>query len=90
MYKIFCDICEKEINARDRCHFELYTPMGLNIVIDDMCEECRTTIYRCAKMIKECKWKPDFHEALKSEDVWTRDHAGYILSEIEEEITKIN
>lgn len=91
MKKTFCDICEKEIGRKEDWCFGLHPPIeykSLDISMDDICEECAITIYQCVMMMKECSWKPDFHEALNSESVWTRDIAGHVLHEIEEEIDK--
>ena len=90
MKKIFCDICGKEIiPSNETWRQELIANEGnkrvsYNGTLADVCESCATTIHCCVSMMKECKWKPDFHEVLKSGDMWGREKAGYILSDLEE------
>lgn len=88
MKKIFCDICEKEIGGKEDWSLSLDSFECPNIVMDDVCKECAITIYQCINMMKECGWKPDFHESLNSESIWTRDVAGHVLYEIKEEINE--
>lgn len=82
-----CDICGKEIKSNspmiDIWDKRLFIDMDDN-PIEDVCEECFKTIYCCINMMKETKWKPDFHEVLESDSVWTRDIAGYKLCDLEE------
>lgn len=90
MKKIFCDICGKEIiKSNETWTNELRANDGNKRVsydekIEDICESCATTIHCCIRMMKHCKWEPDFHEVLGSDDVFESDKAGYQLSELKE------
>lgn len=87
MRVIHCDICKKEIKSDSPINkiwdSELFIDKDNNN-IEDVCEECFKIIYCCINMMKETKWKPDFHEVLKSGDLWTRDISGYVLSDLED------
>ena len=87
MKKIHCDICGKEVKSDSPItkiwHGDLFIDLDGN-PIEDVCEECFKMIYCCINMMKKVKWKPDFHEVLKSDNVWTRDVAGYTLCDLEE------
>lgn len=87
MRKIHCDICGKEIKNSspivDVWNKDTFIDMDDNF-IEDVCEECFKIIYCCINMMKETGWKPDFHEVLESDNVWTRDIAGYKLSDLED------
>ena len=91
MKKIHCDICGKEIKSdaliNKVWNSDLFIDKDEDF-IEDVCEECFKTILCCINMMKYTKWKPDFHEVLKSDDVWTRDVAGYTLSDLED-MTKL-
>lgn len=78
MKVIHCDICKKRIRSDspmtriwDR---DVFIDMDEN-PIEDVCEECFKTIYCCINMMKETKWKPDFHEVTESGSVWDREVA---------------
>ena len=87
MKKTYCDICGKEakssmqmLDAFDKFFFsDMHDDP-----IEDVCEECYKMIYCCINMMKETKWRPDFHEVLESDSIHTRDMAGYRLSELED------
>lgn len=87
MREIHCDICKKEIRSDSPVNkiwdSELFIDTDNNY-IEDVCEECFKTIIGCINMMKYTKWKPDFHEVLKSDDIWERDVAGYALHDLEE------
>lgn len=87
MKKIHCDICGKEIKSDNPINkiwdSKLFIDKDKDY-IEDVCEECFKTILCCINMMKETKWRPDFHEVLESDDVWERDKAGYVLSELED------
>ena len=82
MKKIHCDICGKEIKSDSSINkiwdSELFIDTD-DEYIEDVCEECFKTILCCINMMKETKWKPDFHEVLKSDDIWEKDIAEYKL-----------
>ena len=86
MKKIHCDICGKEINSDNPMvniwDKNLFIDKDENF-IEDMCEECFKITLCCINMMKYTKWKPDFHEVLKSGDIWKRDMAGYTLCDLE-------
>ena len=86
MKVIKCDICGKEIksdspiaNIWDK---NLFIDTDDNF-IEDVCEDCFKTMFGCINMMKYTKWRPDFHEVLRSDDIWKRDVAGYALCDIE-------
>ena len=85
MKKIHCDICGKEIKSDSSINkiwdSELFIDKD-NEYIEDVCEECFKTILCCINMMKETKWKPDFHEVLKSDDIWKKDIAEYKLYDL--------
>ena len=87
MKVIHCDICGKEIKSdhpvTDIWNKNVFIDMDRN-PIEDVCEECFKIIHCCINMMKETKWKPDFHEVLKSDSLWTRELAGYKLSDLED------
>ena len=86
MKVIHCDICGREIKkpaTADIWNTDLFTDMNER-PIEDVCEECFKTIYCCVNMMKETKWKPDFHEVLESDSVWNREIAGFRLCELED------
>ena len=86
MKVVHCDICGKEIKKLpevDIWNKDVFTDMYDN-PIEDVCEECFKWIYCCVIMMKETKWKPDFHEVLESVSIWERDIAGYKLSDLED------
>lgn len=84
MKKIYCDICGKEMRRAflPSEKFKDIFNISEEETIEDMCEECFMTIYCCVRMMKKTKWKPDFHEVTKSDNIWTRDLAGYELSDL--------
>lgn len=90
MKKIFCDICGKEIvNQNETWKQELIANennkrVSYNKTLIDVCESCATVIHCCVSMMKECDWKPDFHEVLESDSVWEREKEEYKLSELED------
>ena len=90
MKKIFCDICGKEIvNSNETWKQELVANennkrVSYNESLIDVCESCATIIHCCTSMMKECGWKPDFHEVLESGSVFEREKAGHKLSELED------
>lgn len=85
MKKIHCDICGKEIKSDSSINkiwdSELFIDTD-DEYIEDVCEECFKTILCCINMMKETKWKPDFHEVLKSDDIWKKDIAEYKLYDL--------
>ena len=87
MKKIHCDICGKEIKSHEpKVDFwkeDIFYDLDDN-PIEDVCNECFGMIYCCINMMKETKWKPDFHEVLKSDNIWKRDVAGYRLCDLED------
>ena len=86
MKKIHCDICGKEIKSDNPINkiwdSELFVDTD-NEYIEDVCEECFKIILCCINMMKYTKWKPDFHEVLKQDDIWKREMAGYKLCDLE-------
>lgn len=86
MKKIHCDICGKEIKSHSPMNkiwdSELFMDLD-DCYIEDVCEDCFRVILCCINMMKETKWKPDFHEVLESESIWDRDVAGYKLYDLE-------
>ena len=91
MKVIHCDICGKKVESDspivDVWDKRLFIDMD-GKPIEDVCEECFKIIYCCINMMKETKWKPDFHEVLRSDDAWTREISGYKLCELED-VTKL-
>lgn len=89
MKRTFCDICGKEIvKPNETWKYKLVsntdnTRLSFDEVLEDVCEECATVIHCCVRMMKECKWKPDFHEALKSDNIVIRHISEYMVSEFE-------
>ena len=87
MKVIHCDICGKEIKSNspivDIWNKDVFIDMDDN-PIEDVCEECFKIICCCINMMKETKWKPDFHEVLESGSAWNREKAGYKLSDLED------
>ena len=85
MKKIHCDICGKEIKSDSSINkiwdSELFIDTD-DEYIEDVCEECFKTILCCINMMKETKWKPDFHEVLKSDDIWKKDIVEYKLYDL--------
>ena len=85
---IHCDICGKEVKSNspivDVWDKKVFIDMDDN-PIEDVCEECFKILYCCINMMKETRWRPDFHEVLKSDNVWERDKAGYTLSDLEKQ-----
>lgn len=86
MKTVHCDICGKEIennsSTTDIWNKDMFVDIDDN-PFEDVCEECFKVILCCINMMKETKWRPDFHEVLKSGDIWERDVAGYALCNIE-------
>lgn len=86
MKKTYCDICGREtknsIQMLDTFNKFFFADMD-DEPIEDMCEECYKIILCCINMMKETKWRPDFHEVLKQDDIWKRDIAGYKLYDLE-------
>lgn len=86
MKKVHCDICNKEVKSDNPINkiwdSELFIGTD-DEYIEDVCEECFKTVLCCINMMKYAKWRPDFHEVLKSDDIWKRDVAGYALCDIE-------
>lgn len=88
MKKTYCDICGNKIEEADLEPFMLFWKKDLfydrnDHAIEDICPECFWTLWVCLNMMKETRWKPDFHEKLRSEKIWDRDIAGCILCELE-------
>lgn len=86
MKKIHCDICGKEIKSDNTINKIWNSELFIDTdddYIEDVCEECFKVILCCINMMKETKWRPDFHEVLKQDDIWKRDVAGYALYDIE-------
>ena len=92
MKKIHCDICGKEIKSDNPINkiwdSELFIDKD-DDYIEDVCEECFKTIICCINMMKYTKWKPDFHEVLNSNSIWTRDMAGYTLCDLEKKFNVV-
>lgn len=92
MRKIHCDVCGKEIKSDSPINkiwdSELFIDTD-DKYIEDVCEECFKTMLGCINMMKKVNWKPDFHEVLKSDDIWKRDMAGYALCNIEEKFNVV-
>ena len=88
MRKIHCDICGKEISSDDLItklwDSQVFIDLDENH-IEDVCAECFKIMHCCINMMKETGWRPDFHEVLKSDDVWKRDMAGYKLYDLEKQ-----
>ena len=86
MKKIHCDICGKEIKSDSPMNkiwdSELFIDTD-DDYIEDVCEECFKVIISCINMMKYAKWRPDFHEVLKQDDIWKRDVAEYKLYDLE-------
>ena len=91
MKTIHCDICGKTIENNspivDIWRKDLFPDIDDN-PIEDVCEECYKMIYCCINMMKETKWRPDFHEVLESDNAWTREKAEYKIATLKE-ITKL-
>lgn len=86
MKKIHCDICGKEIKSDSPINKIWDSELFINTddeYIEDVCEECFKVIISCINMMKYAKWRPDFHEVLKQDDIWKSDIAGYALCDIE-------
>lgn len=85
MKKIHCDICGKEIKS-DSSINEIWDSELIidkdDKYIEDVCEGCFKIILCCVNMMKETKWKPDFHEVLKSDEIWKSDIAEYKLYDL--------
>jgi hypothetical protein len=85
---IHCDICGKEVKSNspivDVWDKKVFIDMD-NDPIEDICEECFKILFCCINMMKETRWRPDFHEVLESNDVWKRDKAGYTLCDLEKQ-----
>lgn len=86
MKVIHCDICGKEIKSSSPIvniwNKNVFIDMDDN-PIEDVCEECFKMVYCCINMMKETGWRPDFHEVLKSDSIWTREKADYKLCDLE-------
>ena len=86
MRKIHCDICGKEIKSYSPINkiwdSELFIDKD-DGYIEDVCGECFKVIISCINMMKYTKWRPDFHEVLKQDDIWKGDIAGNALYDIE-------
>ena len=52
---------------------------------EDICKKCAKNIYNCLRMMTECNWKPDFHEATESGDFLNDEQCYLKLEEINEE-----
>lgn len=81
MRKIYCDICGKEIESKKKI-WEVGVvansdneTISYNELHKDVCELCAIEISNCILMMKKVGWRPDFHEAYKSDDVAMRTHA---------------
>lgn len=86
MKKIHCDICGKEIKSDNPMNKIWNSELFIDTdddYIEDVCEECFKVILCCINMMKETKWRPDFHEVLKSESLWDREVAEYKLYDLE-------
>ena len=86
MRKIHCDICGKEIKSDSHMNKIWDSELFINTddeYIEDVCEDCFKTMLGCINMMKYAKWRPDFHEVLKSDDAWKSDIADNALYEIE-------
>ena len=86
MKKIHCDICGKEIKSDSPMNKIWDSKLFINTndgYIEDVCEDCFRVIISCINMMKETKWRPDFHEVLESDNIWKRDMAGIALYDIE-------
>lgn len=73
MKKIICDICGKEIKDNENWIVVLNRNENNSInnpdfKAEDICKKCAKNIYNCLRMMTECSWKPDFHEATESGD----------------------
>ena len=85
MKVVHCDICGKEIKKlplADIWNKDVFTDTHNN-PIEDVCEECYKMIYCCVNMMKETGWRPDFHEVLESDNVWTREKSSNKLYDLE-------
>ena len=76
-----CDICGKEMKSNSLWLKNSFYDMNVN-GIEDVCVECYQWIHCCINMMKETGWRPDFHEKLKSENIWESDKAGYVLEDL--------
>ena len=86
MKKIHCDICGKEIKSDNPMNKIWNSELFIDTdddYIEDVCEECFKVILCCINMMKATKWRPDFHEVLKSESLWDREVAEYKLYDLE-------
>lgn len=86
MKKIHCDVCGKEIKSDNPMNKIWNSELFIDTdddYIEDVCEECFKVILCCINMMKETKWRPDFHEVLKSESLWDREVAEYKLYDLE-------
>lgn len=87
MKKSYCDICGSEIKELEPALLfwkkDLFYDLHDN-PIEDICPECFWMLCCCINMMKETKWRPDFHEKLNSDKIWDSDHAAYTLSKLED------
>ncbi len=88
---IHCDICGKEVKSHDPI-VDIADIWNKNLFMDinhryieDVCDECYKYIHCCINMMKETKWRPDFHEVLESDNLWDREVAGNKLYDLEKQ-----
>lgn len=86
MKVIHCDICGKSIKSNSPMtriwNRDVFIDTDDN-PIEDVCEECFKMIHCCINMMKETKWKPDFHEVTESGSVWDREVAENTVYKLE-------
>lgn len=90
MKKIICDICGKEIKDNENWIVVLNRNENNSInkpdfKAEDICKKCAKNIYNCLRMMTECNWKPDFHEAIESGDFLNDEQCYLKLEKINEE-----
>lgn len=90
MKKIICDICGKEIKDNENWIVVLNRNENNSInkpdfKAEDICKKCAKNIYNCLRMMTECNWKPDFHEATESGDFINDEQCYFKLEKINEE-----
>lgn len=84
MRKIYCDICGKEIASEKETWSIGVVANSDNLTISynelrkDVCELCAIELSNCILMMREVGWRPDFHEAYKSDNIATRTKAECI------------
>lgn len=90
MTKVVCDFCGKEINDGKKwvvilSKFNSNLTNKADSEAEDVCERCSKNIYKCLEMMKECDWKPDFHEVINTGDFINDEKCSLKLEELNEE-----